>query len=170
MPIYLRQKTTGHIFIATPTLMGRKDMEPYDPDVVAKRIEAQKKQLAEIEAGKKAPQVPPEAISKMAADSRILADLEKEVERQTSIVEAEAEGKPVDEGKIKTEAEIVAKNKQDRVDEDLEVRKIRAMTSKAEVQEYSLLNFGLEFKPELHMKEMKRLAVEERSKIIFAKD
>lgn len=169
MPIYLRQKTTGHIFIATPTLLARKDMEPYDPDVAAKRIEAAKKKLEEMELIKKAPPVAPEAVSKMAEDSRILADLEKEIERQTNIADAVAEGKDPDEGKPKTEAEIVAKTKQDRVDEDLEVRKIRAMTSKAEVQEYSLLNFGLEFKPELHMKEMKRLAVEERSKIIFAK-
>ena len=40
--------------------------------------------------------------------------------------------------------------------------------SAPEVQEYALINFGVEFKPDMHLKEMKRLAVEERTKIIFA--
>ena len=83
-----------------------------------------------------------------------LAELEREVRERPAQLVAEAEAQ--------------AKTRQDRIDEDLEVRKIRVMTSKAEVQEYALINFGVEFKPDMHLKEMKRLAVEERTKIIFA--
>jgi hypothetical protein len=168
MTVYLRQKTTGHISVSTPSLLARNDMEPYDPALAEKRIEAAKKKLAEIEASRTAPPQDPEAAAKMTEDSKILAELETQIQNQTAMAEAVAEGKSM-EGTPKTETEQVEKSRQDRIDEDLEVRKIRAMVSKAEVQEYSLLNYGIEFGQELQMKEMKRLAVEERKKIIFAK-
>lgn len=168
MPVYLRQRTTGAIFIHTPTLAARKDMEPYDPELAQKRIEAAKKKIADLEALRSMPPQQPEAVAKMQEDSKTLVELERQIEKREAELQAEAEGKPLEEVQPKTEQEIKAKSRQDRIDEDPEVRKIRLMTSKAEVQEYALLNFGIEFKPETHLKEMKRLAVEERTKIIFA--
>ena len=171
MTVYLRQTTTGHIYVSTPELLARRenDMEPYDPAIAEKRIEAAKIKLAAIEAARTAPFQPPEDVAKMTQDSKILTELEQQIQKQTAVAEAEAEGKPTEQAEPKTEAEITTKNRQDRIDEDPEVRKIRVMASKAEVQEYALLNYGIEFKTDLHLKEMKRLAVEERTKIIFAK-
>ena len=150
----LRQKTTGALFIATPTLIARRDMETYDSEIAQKRIDATKKKLAEIEAARSAPIQQSESVAKMLEDSKLLAELEQKVRERPAQIVAEAEAQ--------------AKTRADRIDEDLEVRKIRVMTSKAEVQEYALINFGVEFKPDMHLKEMKRLAVEERTKIIFA--
>lgn len=163
---YLIQKSTGTPYIWTETLSKQPDMEPYDPEVVKRRTEAARAKLEAMKLAKVATPTTPESVSQMREDTKILADLEAEVAKQEAAIIAKEQGK---DNQPTTEKEILEKNRQDRIDEDLEVRKIRLMPSKAEVQEYCLLNFGIELKQDLHLKEMKRLAVEERVKIIFAK-
>lgn len=180
MAVYLRQKTTGHVYIFTKALALRRDMEPYDPEVAKKRIEALKNRKADLDAiSKDLKEIPKEKIAEVTQNSRIIADLEAEIEIKESALREQAATEDgseendldqthyvdiVNQPSIK---DVLAKERQDRIDEDPEVRKIRLMKDRAEVQQYSLINFGVEV-PDGKLKDMKRAVIEKRTEIIFA--
>lgn len=179
MPIYLRQRTSGHIYIFTPSLALRRDMEPYDPEVAKKRIDALLKRKNDLDAMTQASMdIPKDQLAEVTKDSRLIAELEAEIEVKESAIRDHAISVDSENDmQVQTEAQppvnppadletILARERQDRIDEDPEVRKIRLMTDKATLQQYSLINFGVEV-PDGKLKDMKKAVVEKRTEIIF---
>lgn len=172
MPRYLRQKTSGHIYIYTDALAKRLDMEDYEPEVAEKRIRALQTRLAELQERKAgALAIDVEAVQKMQNDSHTIAQLERQIRAEENALKAgteeeESETLKKDEAP-KNEAEILEKERQERIEADVTVQRIKKMRTKAEVQEFMLIEFATELDPEMSLKDMKDKAVEAQVGRIF---
>ena len=150
MTQYLRQKGTGHIYIATETLLKRDDMIPYDVTTALKRIKAIKEELKKRQqvieglGGEDVAGVD-DMKSKVA---KTLTELEKSLDefkkKQMEVIKKEENMvSPEDTGEM-TEEELKAKVREEKISNDPEVKKIMGFRNKNALEEYSLKEYGFE--------------------------
>ncbi len=135
---YLRQKVTGDIFVWTEILSIREDMIECDTDVVKTRVAGMKQKV--LEAKKELENAKPISVE-LAADSRMLADLELEhAEIQEKIREKRQPEDTDPEPKTAEEAEEALN--QAEIDEDPEIIKIMGMDNPKEIALYITSEYG----------------------------
>ena len=135
---YLRQKVTGDIFVWTEILAIREDMIECDTDVVKNRVAGMKQKV--LEAKKELENAKPISVE-LAADSRMLADLELEhAEIQEKIREKRQPEDTDPEPKTAEEAEEALN--QAEIDEDPEIIKIMGMDNPKEIALYITSEYG----------------------------
>lgn len=177
-PQYLRQLKTGHIYIWTPTLAKRKDMVPLELDTAKKRIEAMQRAIEEKQARIAALRENASLGNQVADEAKMiaqkLAELESQFEQLEKTEEKLLTGQPDEQetdlkpnSKLETEDEILMAERKRRIDEDPEIQRIRAMTTKNQIEEYMLREYGIEIDRKKTMAELKAAAEEARIGRIF---
>jgi len=178
MPEYLRQLKSGHIYIWTAALAARKDMLPLDPDkaetriaALQNKIQAQRDRITALtaEGGRV-------RMNEEAAKAKELAQRLTELETESAALDQQ-EAKLVDESltpnmessdikpaEPQTEEEVLAKNRQEKIDSDREVQDIRAMRTKNQVKEYMLREYGEELDDKMLLPQLKAFAEATRVK------
>jgi hypothetical protein len=145
--IFVRQAVTGRIYIVDPrkesskAFLDRKDIGIYDPDTAQARINAVKKKIEELDNRPKkvlAPSITDEA-AELAALEAELAKKEQAL-LEESLAEQGYE-KPQSE---KTAEEIEKEEKEKIISEDPDINRIENMSTKQEVIDYVLEEFGTE--------------------------
>ena len=159
----LRQLGTGNLFIYTDILAKRKDMvEEADPAIIKVRLEASEKRLAELKTKPTAPVVTEEAIK----DSVRLAEVEKEISDIENKRIAETKGLKLEEP-AKSSEEKEAARKQEIVDNDPEIVKIKAMTEKDDIETYVKIEYGEEIDKRQKLEALKDRAIALRTERLF---
>ena len=147
-PEYLVQRGTGRIRIWNEILAGRKDYEPIDPTIAKVRIEQTRKNIEKRKAAA-VEGTQNEYIAKLSELCKALESLENEfiilekAEKERVDIEKEddrlaAEGTP--KKSIPTEEDL---NKE-RIESDPHVKRIRAMTTWNQLNDYMVMEFGAE--------------------------
>lgn len=176
MPKYLRQVGSGHIYSWTPALAKRSDMVVYDEDTATIRIEQLKRRIAEMGERKKNRGTSGVNTNKAMIDQAIeLSRLESQVEqledeeRVTDEADAlaEAKGEIKTEGKTLTAEDIAEEERQKKIDSDVQVRKIRAMTDKDDIEAYMLEAFGENIDRRRSTESLKEYAEDKRIDLMF---
>ncbi len=161
---YLRQLVSGHIYAWTPQLAVRPDMVPYSKQEADIRIEALKGRIKALKERQAAQHLTDDGVTdaKMVEAQKSAKKLE-ELDSMVSTLEemqrvqAEAASKkqealergerPEDEDNL-TPEEKAAKVRQDWIDADTEVQRIRNFKSKVEVTDYMAENYAVVKDPE----------------------
>ncbi len=170
---YLRQKGSGHIYISTPLIAGRKDMVDYDPDVAKIRIGMLKKKIADKQIELDAMDLDGgEEALKMREQAKELTDLEeaeKHIEKAEEVAVAKAAGEETLAADLPkyTDEEIAAIQRNETIEKDPHIIKIRAFTNKNEVEGYVLEEFGTDIDRALDLNDLKQMAELMRAQRIF---
>jgi len=158
----LRQLITGRIYAWTKILAARKDMTEYDPDIAKKRLEAAKKRLEELE---DAPVIP--SVDKKALDeSAELAEVENKI-KETETKQAAKSAGAKEKEKPKTPEQIEAERRQEIIDKDPDIIKIKAMVDKKDVEDYVLQEFGEDIDRRHDLDDLKDRAIHLRTERLF---
>lgn len=151
-PRYLRKKGSGRLYQWTPVLAKKDNLEEISYELAQKMIEASKKRHAEREAAtfepkpNEYPVILGEISERLAKVDELLAKLEKmeqkRLDEMAELERAENEGELPDNLVKKSKLETPEMVRQDRIDNDREVKMIREMISKKDVRNYLLEHYG----------------------------
>lgn len=172
---FLRQLGSGTIYHYTETLAKRGDMVPFDQDQAKIRIDAAKKNLADLKKlrGPEAQAIHTEAMLKARETSDTLTKLEREIEDETAAIEADGKKGIDDSGDIKTknriltDEEIELERKDAIIAKDPHILNIMSMKSKKEVRAYLLAEFGEDPGEEAKYDVLKNIAIGKRTDRLF---
>lgn len=164
MPNYLRQQGTGRIFIETPQLLMRKDMVPYDPITAETRIDALRRQYEDLlerkESGINKTDLPDEEIFQAKEMTELEEKIRKLKREESDALIAEK----IDDENIKppgqpetpkTHEELKAEERQNKIEEDLEIKKIRNFKKVNKIAEYALVEYGEKLNEKKDLKKLK---------------
>lgn len=170
---YLRQKGSGHIYISTPLIAGRKDMVEYDPEVAKIRIGMLKEKIAKKQTELDAMNIEgDEKALEMREQAKELTDLEeaeKQIEKEEERAVAKASGEETLEKDLPkyTDEEIAAIQRSEIIEKDPQIIQIRAFTTKNEVEGYVLEEFGTDIDRKLELNDLKQMAELMRAQRLF---
>ena len=139
---YLVQSGTGRIYIFSKELAKRKDMAEFDPDRAKIRIERKKRHLEDLQTENRTVGISKEILDTVAEETAIDKQIEA-IEMANLKKQLKEEGVEV-EPETKTEEELEQEAREQTINNDPDIKKIEAMTSIDEVEEYIAIEFGEE--------------------------
>jgi len=176
-PRYLIKKGTGRLYLWNPVLARKDDLEEISYEKAEKMIGATKERLKRREEAKFEPK-PNEYPILLQEVAQEIAAIEKKLTKlegmeQARLDEEEAlrmqeEGIGLKDGDVKKTPVMTKEQlKREKIDNDKEIQKIRAMTNKADVEIYVLEKFGEDVDKRQTLPKLKEIAEEMRTARIF---